>query len=173
MINYSWLEKKERNWRNLVFVSSVQRVRCKLIGRRRSILASRVISENIELNELQRRLATLSFSFQGQCRRGRGEKKGRKLGRDFSSWSRFGADRGRKADDLFHFRNCFSEEQLLREWYFLIFAGKPGEKEEIQEEGVVEIAKCSFSFGLSVWKYVGERERWFYIFLLNILHTMV
>lgn len=75
VINYSWLEKKERNWRNLVFVSSVQRVRCKLIGRRRSILASRVISENIELNELQRRLATLSFSFQGQCRRGRGEKR--------------------------------------------------------------------------------------------------
>lgn len=68
------------------------------------------------------------------------EKKGRKLGRDFSSWSRFGADRGRKADDLSHFRNCFSEEQLLREWYFLIFAGKPGEKEEIQEEGVVQIA---------------------------------
>lgn len=29
------------------------------------------------------------------------------------------------------------------------------------------------SFGLSVWKYVGERERWFYISFLNILHTMV
>lgn len=38
--------------------------------------ATRVIGENIELNERRLDNGTLSFSFQGQCRREKGEKLG-------------------------------------------------------------------------------------------------